>query len=250
MTEAEWLASEDPAAMLRAVPRVDGEQVADGPFTFSDRKLRLFACAATRLAGSRGSEPVAAAEAWADGGPKPDNLERWIILEDNAVWVAFDVANPRWGAAFGPDNPRVAQIQTAKAALLRDIVGNPFRPVTPFWRTRTPGGPTLLIGEKAYITPQVLTLAEAAYSERLPDGTLDPLRLAILSDALEEAGLAGEKCSQCDGTVMQEGDRGGVIACRKCDMEGIIPHPLVAHLRSPGPHWRGCWALDLVLGKS
>ncbi len=25
---------------------------------------------------------------------------------------------------------------------------------------------------------------------------------------------------------------------------------LLAHLRSPGPHCRGCWALDLVLGRS
>ncbi len=27
------------------------------------------------------------------------------------------------------------------------------------------------------------------------------------------------------------------------------PHPLIAHLRSPGPHWRGCWAIDTLLGK-
>jgi hypothetical protein len=25
---------------------------------------------------------------------------------------------------------------------------------------------------------------------------------------------------------------------------------LLAHLRSPGPHVRGCWALDAVLGKN
>src|SRR5688572_16857480 len=43
----------------------------------------------------------------------------------------------------------------------------------------------------------------------------DPHRLSVLADALEEAGATGE---------------------------------LVAHLRSPGPHVRGCWALDLVLG--
>ncbi len=34
--------------------------------------------------------------------------------------------------------------------------------------------------------------------------------------------------------------------------EGLSPeaeHPIVAHLRSAGPHYRGCWAVDLVLGK-
>jgi hypothetical protein len=90
----------------------------------------------------------------------------------------------------------------AQTNLLRDIFGNPFRPVIldPAWRTA-----------------DVLTLARAAYDERpLPAGTLDPARLALLTDALEEAG-----CSNTD---------------------------ILGHLRSPGPHIRGCWALDLVLG--
>jgi hypothetical protein len=64
-----------------------------------------------------------------------------------------------------------------------------------------------------------LRLAEAAYEERsLPRGTLDADRLAVLADALEEAG-----CADPD---------------------------LLGHLRGPGPHVRGCWALDLVLGKT
>jgi hypothetical protein len=30
---------------------------------------------------------------------------------------------------------------------------------------------------------------------------------------------------------------------------GCADAPLLEHLRSPGPHVRGCWALDLVLAK-
>ena len=61
-------------------------------------------------------------------------------------------------------------------------------------------------------------LARPAYEDRLlPSGHLDPVRLAVLADALEEAG---------------------------CTDESIL-----THLRSAGPHVRGCWALDLVLGK-
>ena len=41
--------------------------------------------------------------------------------------------------------------------------------------------------------------------------------LPVLADALEDAG-----CADAD---------------------------LLGHLRSPGPHVRGCWAVDLVLGK-
>jgi hypothetical protein len=86
--------------------------------------------------------------------------------------------------------------------MLRDIFGNPLRPVAfdLAWRTST-----------------VVALAEAAYEERLlPSGQLDPQRLTILADALEEAGAGPE---------------------------------LLAHLRSPGPHVLGCWAVDLILGK-
>ena len=66
--------------------------------------------------------------------------------------------------------------------------------------------------------PIAALLARAAYEERiLPSGHLDPARLAILTDALEEAGRTDEA--------------------------------ILSHLRFPGPHVRGCWALDLILGK-
>jgi len=64
----------------------------------------------------------------------------------------------------------------------------------------------------------VRRVAEGVYEGRqLPAGTLDTARLAVLADALEDAG-----CDNAD-----------------------LPN----HLREPGPHVRGCWALDLVLGK-
>ena len=51
----------------------------------------------------------------------------------------------------------------------------------------------------------------------MPAGTLDNTRLAVLADALEEAG-----CTEAD---------------------------ILGHLRGPGPHVRGCWVVDLILGK-
>jgi hypothetical protein len=64
-----------------------------------------------------------------------------------------------------------------------------------------------------------VTLARAAYEERsLPSGTIDPARLAVLADALEDSG--------CNDPA------------------------LLGHLRGPGPHVRGCWALGHVLTKS
>jgi len=86
---------------------------------------------------------------------------------------------------------------------LREMFGNPFRPVSinPTW-----------------LTPIVRSLAQATYNNRiLPSGTLDNARLAVLGDALEDAG-----CTNAD---------------------------ILNHCRQPGEHVRGCWALDLLLGK-
>jgi hypothetical protein len=92
---------------------------------------------------------------------------------------------------------------TSQCAFLREIVGHPFRRVTL---------------DPACRTPAVISLATAAYEERdLPSGHLDPDRLAVLADALEEAG---------------------------CDDLAILDH-----LRGPGPHVRGCWVVDLLLAK-
>jgi hypothetical protein len=86
--------------------------------------------------------------------------------------------------------------RNALAEVVRDIFGNPFRPVTtdPRWRTST-----------------AVALARAIYADRAFD------RLPILADALEEAG---------------------------CDNPDVLDH-----CRDDGPHARGCWVADMVLGK-
>jgi hypothetical protein len=90
---------------------------------------------------------------------------------------------------------------------LRDIFGNPFRTL-----------PRIDLAWLAWVGGVVPTLARAAYEERLlPSGTLDPERLSVLADALEEAGADAD---------------------------------LFAHLRSPGPHVRGCHVVDLLTGRS
>jgi hypothetical protein len=99
---------------------------------------------------------------------------------------------------------RAHAVACFQADLFRELVRNPFRPVARGLR---------------WLTVDTQSLGWAAYHARLrPSGHLDNARLAVLSDALEEAG---------------------------CTDEAILHH-----LRSPGPHVRGCWVLDLVLGKS
>ena len=72
--------------------------------------------------------------------------------------------------------------------------------------------PSLPIAVLAWNDRTVLRIAQGIYEERAFDS------LAILADALLDAG---------------------------CDNE-----ELMAHCRAAGPHVRGCWAVDLILGKS
>ena len=82
------------------------------------------------------------------------------------------------------------------AEVVRDLFGNPFRPV-PL--------------DASWLTAIVVSLAESVYAGRSFEG------MPILGDALEEAG-----CTNAD---------------------------ILGHCRGPGPHVRGCWVVDLLLGK-
>ncbi|HYV39290.1 MAG TPA: hypothetical protein VE988_26615 [Gemmataceae bacterium] len=223
MTEAEWLTCTDPQAMLEFLK---GKT--------SDRKLRLFAVACCRrvwqvLTDERTRTIVDISEKYADGvvsnaqlqqahndaceaastaiGPAAlyaatfcgTNLsynDAGLSASNCSLFAAQSISNT-WDAS--PD----AQERHAQSVLFHDIFGNSFRPV-PITRT--------------WQTPLVVALAHAAYEERaLPSGVLDLARLAVLADALEEAG-----CTNPD---------------------------ILNHCRDEGPHVRGCWVVDLLLGK-
>jgi hypothetical protein len=199
------------------------------------RKLRLYACACCRrvwrlLGDERSRGAIEVSERFADRSASARELrDAWNSAravdyavgaggEGAAVWAVryYVTKTNAWQIALftGADSRRAAissvagepnAEEAAQAGLLRDIIGSLFfAPVAP---------------DATWLTPTVTRLARAAYEERrLPEGTLDLARLAVLADALEDAG-----CADPD---------------------------LLAHLRGPGPHVRGCWAVDLLLGKS
>jgi hypothetical protein len=179
----------------------------------SNRKKRLLACACCRQEwrrlGKPGQRAVEEAERFADGLTSEAELA--------AACRAAEAAGGR--VALRPPAPRHIAADTCRPqvegtplfpaeegrmiSLMRDIFGNPFRPVQL---------------ESSWLTSNVVGLARAAHEERvLPAGTLEPDRLAILADALEDAG-----CTNAD---------------------------ILSHLRGPGPHVRGCWVVDLLLQK-
>jgi hypothetical protein len=212
MTGADWLGRNDPGPMLNFLR---GKA--------SERKLRLFAYACCRpirhlLVDERSRAAVEMVERLADQAageierrnarhaahvarsqvPRP---VRWAARAAYGITHgnAWDAAYDAWHYAVDPGNLDTARHVAAQAALLREIVGNPFRPVTihPTWVWWNDG--------------TIAKLAEAIYEERASD------RLPILGDALEEAGCTSEE--------------------------------LLSHCRAGGEYVRGCWAVDLLLGK-
>jgi hypothetical protein len=236
VTEAEWLACTDPQGMLNWV------RFARSP---GERKPRLFACACCRRAWhlrTRGPPRAAveAAERYADGLAGAAELRHgWSAVRkalrtaplrtgwEEALTAALHAATPgplypegaakaaaralsddrrlraRWYDLEAAGCPRE---QAFQCGLLRDLF-------TPF------GAAAVSATWLTWGTGAVASLALGAYEDRQPpSGTLDPARLAVLADALEEAG-----CTDAD---------------------------LLNHCRRPGVHVRGCWVVDLRLGKS
>ena len=148
-------------------------------------------------------------------------------------------------------------VQTRPAAeachILRDIFGNPWRPHTLDKCLLTHNRHTVhtepcVTGRDLYVTSTVRDIAQTIYDDRHFD------ELPILADALVEMGCSETKaCPACRGSGFSFSGPGGgqrsLMDCPVCCSTGHISSLLLSHLRDPGPHVRGCWALDLVLGK-
>jgi hypothetical protein len=240
MTEAEWLNCTDPHDMLRFVERHRGRGMQE-----KQRKQRLFSVACCRLiwpsiVSDRSRGCVEVAERFADGRATGNDLQR-AESEASAVWQTDAADDPLFACLLvcrpsdeglwvctttigavskqrrteasnpfdilgGRKRGACPSEEREQSRFVRCIFGNPFRhfAVEPAWLAWRDGA----VGK----------MAHAAYDDRLlPSGHLDPARLAVLADALEEAG-----CSDAE---------------------------VLGHLRGPGPHVRGCWVIDLLLGK-
>ena len=174
MTEMEWLRGTNLTRMMQLVED-----------SLIDRKRRLHAVAACRSLWVQFPfdlflEDINAAERYADDSGTSRELEP--EGECSLNWI-FSI-------------PAYESELQESSRFLRDIFGNPFRPIAfdPAWRSEAAVG-----------------IARGIYEDRAFE------RLPILADALQDAG---------------------------CE------HPdILSHCREPGDHVRGCWVVDLVLGK-
>lgn len=235
MTEAEWVACEDPTPMLEFLRgRV------------SNRKLRLMAVACCRLVWDEltpaTQAAVAAAELYADRALS----RRGMRSAQRAAYEEFCVSEGGWGAKhaagyFAADwNNWEAVTGAARCARL-------LYPKPPaYLRVRAAARPTREMldasikacaelkrgvarlqadtlrcccrpfrratARAAWLTSTVVSLAESVYAGRTYH------HLPALADALENSGCVDEL--------------------------------VLGHCRAGGPHVRGCWVIDLLLGKA
>ncbi len=212
MNEQEWLTSEDPNAMFDLIQA-----------EASERELQLFGVACCRRVFSWSTSltltvAIDAQERFADGWGASDELLR---LRQAARRIGY----PAGPAHYEP----LARLARAVSLLPRyydDMYCDQIREVARETCDGEGGKADIasllrdIFGnpyrsvavEPAWLTSDVLLLARGIYAEKAFD------RMPILADALQDAG---------------------------CDNPDVLNH-----CRGDGPHVRGCWVVDLVLGKA
>jgi len=305
MTEAEWLSSKDPMAMLRVAagrisnccgckwadnldgtismlpgenccPRCDNAPFLDGFKAFtSDRKLRLFSCACANLA------RLARTEAYDFVGR---DGERWPGNQPEIEGISDAVFFARIWCRSQTD--REFLTPAMKCDLLRSIIGNPYRPI--LLPKKQPACTRCGSGSWRVITSEMMWCRDCDMRWQWPaDAYQCPLLSQRVRALAEEAynQMLGEKCNRCngrgwfDGGEEDEGIAGLVVECPALVVEcpacrgfgrichgcldndrlailadavedaGCTEQSILDQLRGVGPHFRGLWSLDLLLGK-
>jgi hypothetical protein len=167
-------------------------------------------------AGHRQGQRLEVAEHYAEGMADADELRAARLAcrfaGSQAAWYAAATSptiaarNAALSARHGAQAAHAECL--AQVELLRDIFFTPFHLMS-----------VIDSSVRTWNDGDIVNLATSIYGERsLPEGTLDVQRLAILGDALEEAG-----CTNVD---------------------------ILSHCRQPGAvHVWGCWLVDLLLEK-
>jgi hypothetical protein len=229
MTAEEWEAAAEPQQLLRFVSE-----------NASDRRLRLFGCACLRrvlpLLGDEAvnRKTVEFAERFADGLATRNELhgQAWGPVGQAfavVLWTAFDAAET--AAEFGAGMVRLSTVGEVPwgpdSAAARALVDEMMSPEQQEWARAAADDERLaqahfardifgnpfrpVVFDPRWRTADVVGLALGIYEDRAFD------RLPLLGDALMDVGCGDDQ--------------------------------LLAHCHSDGPRARGCFAVDLVLGK-
>lgn len=209
MTEAEWLVSLDP---IQVFQNLKGKP--------SWRKFRLFAVGCcrgfwSRLTDERSRSAVEAAEQYADKLISSVEAMNYEGPANEVLDISLEIGSDIQNDAAASAAICLALWATADWGAFqvvrygRELLGDGAMVRLMDCVFRVPFRSVAF--DPAWLTSTAVGIAQGIYDDRAFD------RMPILADALQDAG------------------------CENADILG--------HCRGEGPHVRGCWVVDLVLGK-
>jgi hypothetical protein len=230
MTEQAWLACSDPAVMLRFL---HGK--------VSDRKRRLFAAACCRrlwhlLTDERSRWAVEVAERYADA----QATEKELAIAADAAWSAWDADRERYSTA----GDEATEFDDHLPDLASQAAYNVALPLG-WWG-----------GAPAFVEPD--KTARAVSADKRAEGAAQCVLLREIhgnpfrADRLDAAvrvwnGATVPKLAQAIYDNHCFGDM--PILADALEEAGCTNAEILDHCRQSAEHARGCWVLDLVLGK-
>ncbi|OAI50591.1 hypothetical protein AYO44_17675 [Planctomycetaceae bacterium SCGC AG-212-F19] len=181
----------------------------------SERKRRLFSCGCCRriwelLSDERSRAVVLVAERFADS-----QATKWELhtADNDALDAYYDAGTPTRDAAATALTASRTETWSVFSASEYSRLAPAGKDHAEILRCIFGSLPFRSVTiTPSWLTTNVVSLAQAIYDERAFD------RMPILADALEDAG---------------------------CDNADVLNH-----CRQPGEHVRGCWVVDLLLGRS
>lgn len=219
MTEAEWRNSKDPTPLLTYLKD-----------RLSERKMRLLACACCRqiwehLPDLRSQQGVEVAERFADDLASPRDLAKAhnnaLAAKGEAMWAVY------WATSTRASGPIVNVFEKAAEAPAKRAAQKTHKADT-------------------YVAIQAESMIEQAELVREVVG--NPFREPWMSQGL--LGWEGGLLAHLANGIYQERafDRmpylGDALEEAGCDDREVLDH-----CRAGGPHVRGCWVIDQLLGK-
>jgi hypothetical protein len=220
-------------------------------YGFSDRKLYLFGCACLRrvwplLPGEDARAAVEAAERHADGLLSRRALvESWALAEERSrerlwvLWVPDRCDCPSCQAGWTPE---AEDAQIAQSA--QELASRPGA-----WAARAAFHARKLAAWGAPLERRQIAVVEEGRAQYALLGDLfetDPRRFRVDPAWLRWEGGAAARLARAVSQGQSEAAPALADALEEagCDQSG-----LVRHLRGPGPHVPGCWAVDALLGR-